>query len=92
MALTIENPETERLATEVAKMAGESTGEAVRKALEERKERLVGGVAGRGEDRITRWRRYLEEEVWPKIPPSVLGKSISKEEEEEILGLGPEGV
>jgi antitoxin VapB len=92
MALTIENPDTERLATEVARMAGESPSEAIRKALEERKQRLAGGAASQGEDRIARWRRYLEEEVWPKIPPSVLGKPLSKEEQEEILGLGPEGV
>jgi antitoxin VapB len=92
MALTIENPETERLAAEVAKMTGESTGEAIRKALAERKERLAEKAPGRGEDRVARWRRYLEEEVWPKMPPSVLGKPTSKEEVEKILGLGPEGV
>jgi antitoxin VapB len=37
-------------------------------------------------------RRVLEEEIWPLIPPDELGKPISKEEWEDILGFGPEGV
>jgi antitoxin VapB len=44
------------------------------------------------ENRVTRLRRFLEEEVWPNIPPDVLGKPISKEEEDKILGYGPDGV
>jgi antitoxin VapB len=35
--------------------------------------------------------QFLEEEVWPYIPAEALGKSISKEEREEILGYGPDG-
>jgi antitoxin VapB len=50
------------------------------------------GPSTRGEDRVARLRRYLEEEVWPNIPPDVRGKTITKEEEEEILGYGPDGV
>lgn len=34
--------------------------------------------------------RYLEEEVWPKAPPDQLGRRLSREEEDEILGYGPE--
>ena len=41
MALNIKDPETERLASEVASMTGESKTRAIRKALEERKERLA---------------------------------------------------
>jgi antitoxin VapB len=44
------------------------------------------------ENRVARLRRFLEEEVWPNVPPDILGKPISKEEEEEILGYGPDGV
>jgi len=44
------------------------------------------------EKRAVRLRRFLEEEVWPSISPDVLGKAISKKEEEEILGYGPDGV
>jgi antitoxin VapB len=90
MALTIENPEAERLAAEVAEMAGESQTEAVRKALEERRQRLASQSAS--PDRVARLRRFLEEEVWPQIPPDVRGKRLTKAEEEEILGYGPGGV
>ena len=90
MALTIENPETERLVAEVARLAGESQTEAIRKSLEERRQRLAPEDVPA--DRVARLRRFLEEEVWPNIPPEVRGKSITKEEEEEILGYGPDGV
>ncbi|HKI06341.1 MAG TPA: type II toxin-antitoxin system VapB family antitoxin [Thermoanaerobaculia bacterium] len=90
MALTIENPETERLAAEVAKLAGESQTEAIRKALEERKLRLVPKNVPA--ERVARLRLFLEREVWPNIPPEVRGKRITKEEEEEILGYGLGGV
>ena len=89
MALKIEHAETERLAEEIAAMTGESPAEAIRKALEERKQRLAGPE---GADRMARLRRFLEHEVWPALPPSVRGKRISKAEEEAILGYGPEGV
>ncbi|HVR98770.1 MAG TPA: type II toxin-antitoxin system VapB family antitoxin [Thermoanaerobaculia bacterium] len=83
MALYIENPETERLAAEVAELAGETETEAVRKALEERKRRLA--LSGSQEGRLTHWKKFLEEEIWPAIPSSVRGRRISKEEREEIL-------
>ena len=41
MALNIKNREVERLASEVATLAGESKTEAVRRALEERRGRLA---------------------------------------------------
>jgi antitoxin VapB len=90
MALTIENPETERLATEVARMAGESEVEAIRKALEERRQRLAPEAAA--PDRVARLRRFLEEDVWPQIPRDIRGKALTKEEEAEILGYGLGGV
>lgn len=34
--------------------------------------------------------RYLEEEVWPKAPPGQLGRRLSRDEEDEILGYEPE--
>lgn len=89
MALNIKDPETETLAREVAAMTGESKTGAIRTALRERKQRL--SLQGVGEDRGERLRRYLEEEVWPHVPPDVLGKGISKAEREEILGYGPDG-
>jgi len=85
MALTIRNKEVERLAEEVARLAGETKTEAIRKALEMRLKLLKGK---RGFDQVL---RFLEEEAWPQIPPELLGKGISKEEEEAILDYGREG-
>ena len=90
MALNIKDPETERLAAEVAAMTGESKTKAIRSSLAERKERLSYRIAGR--DRKKELYRLLEQEIWPRIPRSVLGKRVSRREKERILGYGPEGV
>ena len=47
MALNIRNPETERLAEDLAKLAGETKTEAVTKALRDRLARLRRERAGR---------------------------------------------
>ncbi|MFZ5469082.1 MAG: type II toxin-antitoxin system VapB family antitoxin [Myxococcota bacterium] len=86
MALNIKNPEVVRLAQQVAKLAGETKTEAIRRSLEERKERLKL-KSGRGD--LHRW---LETEIWPTMPKHDFGKEISKEEEESILGYGEHGV
>ena len=36
--------------------------------------------------------RFLEKEVWPTAPEGQLGRRLSRAEEDEILGYGPEGV
>jgi len=89
MALNIKNPEVERLAAEVARLARESKTEAIRRALLDRKQRLA--IYRTEASRAQRLRAWLENEVWPSIPPEVFGRRITKEEEEEILGYGPEG-
>jgi len=90
MALNIKDPETEALAAEVANRTGESKTAAVRESLRERRDRLVArDEAGQ---RVERLHRFLEEEIWPQIPPEVRGKTITKAEREEILGYGPDGV
>ena len=89
MALNIKDPETVRLATEVAEMTGESKTGAIRSALADRKQRLAYGTTKR--DRLKDLRRLLEEEIWPSIPRSVLGKKVTKKERERILGYGKEG-
>ena len=66
MALNIKDPETERLADEVAAMAGESKTRAVKIALQERKERLAFRVVR--PDRGQKLLKFLEEEVWPYVP------------------------
>ena len=90
MALNIKNREVERLVTEIAAATGESKTEAVRRALLERRARLHTGVAD-AEGRA-RLRRFLEREVWSRIPPDQLGKAPSRTEREAILGYGEEGV
>jgi antitoxin VapB len=89
MGLNIKDPETERLAAEVAEATGESKTGAIRTALRERKERLsLQHSAG---DRERALRTLLEEDIWPSIPPEMMGRAPSNEEQDEILGYGREG-
>ena len=89
MALNIKNTDVERLATEVAALAGESKTEAIRRALEERRRRLKGpGIA----ERRVRLLKFLETKVWPTIPKRQLGRRLTRAEEDELLGYGPGGV
>ena len=90
VALNIKDPETERLAADVASLAGESKTAAVRQALRERKQRLLL-ARGRG-DRAARLTEELEQRVWSRLPEGVRGSTITKAEREEILGYGPDGV
>ncbi|MFI9386786.1 type II toxin-antitoxin system VapB family antitoxin [Kutzneria sp. NPDC052558] len=90
MALNIKDPETERLAAEVAELTGETKTGAIRAALRAERERLTKRDAA--QQRAARFRRFLEEEIWAQIPPEELGKPLSKAEQEEILGFGPDGV
>ncbi len=89
MALNIKNEDAERLAGEVAEMAGETKTEAIRRALEERRARLALAEGARPAARL---RRFLEEELWPAIPEAELGRRLTPDEEDAILGYGPEGV
>lgn len=90
MALNIKNREVEALVAEVATMTGETRTEAVRRALLDRRERLRLHTAEKGGPR--RFRRYLEDELWPLVPDEVRRHRLTRGEEEAILGYGPEGV
>jgi antitoxin VapB len=90
MAMNIKDPQTEALAAEVAALANETKTQAVRTALEERKERLEART--RRHARARRIDRFLEDEAWPQIPDTVIGRPVPKAEREAILGYGPEGV
>ena len=59
------------------------------KALEERLARLRLRVVKR--DREAEVLRYLEREVWPSVPKGVLGRHLTRREEDHILGYGKEG-
>jgi antitoxin VapB len=89
MGLNIKNAEVERLAGEVAGMAHESKTEAIRRALLERRDRLQARAENRADGRNLK--DYLQQVVWPLVPPSELGRTLSREDEDRILGYGPEG-
>lgn len=89
MALNIKDPVAEKLAAEVAALAGESKTRAIRVALEERRARLAFGSPRR--DRREVIDTFLRE-FWATLPKGVLGRRITKRERERILGYGPHGV
>jgi antitoxin VapB len=91
MPLNIKNVEVERLAAEVADLAGETKTEAIRRALEERRARLAGPTTATG--RRERILALLRDEIWPSLPSAALGKPpLTKPQRERLLGLGPRGV
>jgi antitoxin VapB len=90
MALTIKNLEVERLAEEVARLSGSSKTQAVRQALEEKRDRLLLRVSPTA--RASQRRRFLEREIWSDIPAELLGKPHDDALDDEILGYGPDGV
>jgi antitoxin VapB len=89
MAVNIKSGRVERLLDEVAALTGETKTEAIRRSLEERRDRLArSGTELNPADRL---RRLLEREIWPSIPPDVRGTRLTKTEEEQILGYGADG-
>jgi len=89
VAVNIKNERVERLLDEVSALTGENKTEAIRRSLEERRDRLVRGTVAL--DPSDRLRRLLEREIWPNIPPAMRGTRLTKIEEEGILGFGPDG-
>jgi antitoxin VapB len=81
--------EVERLASEVAKLTHASKTEAIKRALVERRARLL--ATGANLRRHKSLRAHLEQAVWPFIPSSELGRTMAREEEDHILGYGPDG-
>jgi antitoxin VapB len=90
MALNIKNHDVEKLLDEVVNMTGESKTEAVRKALDERRQRLALRYGTQQDD--IRLQLFLNDEVWPHVPDAQRGVRLTKTEEESILGYGAEGV
>ena len=89
MALNIKNADVERLASEVSRLTGESKTEAIRRALEDRRQRLKHGTTPRRRERVL---KFLEKHVWPTIPTRERGRRLTRAEEDQILGYGPDGV
>jgi antitoxin VapB len=89
MALNIKNADVEKLAAEVANLAHETKTEAIRRALVERRARLHARAGKPGGRKSLR--EFMEQNVWPLIPAGELGRVLSRQEEDQILGYGPEG-
>ncbi|HVR45006.1 MAG TPA: type II toxin-antitoxin system VapB family antitoxin [Thermoanaerobaculia bacterium] len=90
MAINIKNERVERLADELARITGESKTAVILRALEERRERLATGASGAA--RLPRVIDFLEKEIWPTVPPNLLGRGIRRDERERILGYRRKGV
>ena len=71
-------------------MDHEPKAEAARQAPVEQEARpqAKGGRLNRKESLL----QYFEQEVWPNMPTDQLGRTLTREEEDEILGFGPDGV
>ena len=90
MALTIKNPEVERLATEVARLTGESKTQAIKVALEERRRRLSSGIDP--EARKAALLEFMEREIWSHVPPDLRGQPHDSRADDEAVGYGPDGL
>lgn len=82
MSLNIKDEKTDKLAREVADLAGESITEAIRRALEERRERL----------RRSRKRRSLAEELDEIGARCAALPDLDKRTADEILGYDKKGL
>lgn len=91
MALTIKNPDVERLAAELARLTGETKTQAIRTALEERRQRLAGSGRSDPDARRAQVTRWLEEEVWPHVPAEYRGRPHDPHADDETLGYGEDG-
>ena len=90
MGLNIKNREVETLVNEIARLTKETKTETIRRALLERQARLK--MRPGSPSRSAQLQALLERRIWPAIPKRVLGRRLSKEAEEKILGFGPSGV
>lgn len=89
MALNLKNDEVERLAAEVARLTGESKTEAIRRSLEERRRRLRGRSPDQRRQRVL---TFLEKRIWSALPEAERGRRLTRAEEDDMLGLGADGV
>jgi antitoxin VapB len=90
MALNIKDQETERLVARLAEQTGETKTAAVRQAVMAQLAQIDAAEAV--QQRKAKLTRLLEDEIWPLLPSEELGKPLTKEEQEEILGIGPDGI
>jgi antitoxin VapB len=74
----------------ITELTGEKEHEALHRAVEERYRRLTGPATP--SERRQNVLNILESSVWRQVPKNQLGRALSRAEEDEILGYGPEGV
>jgi antitoxin VapB len=87
--VNIDDHDIESTLDEIVRLTGESKTEAIRKALDERRQRLLAQtVTPRSKARLL---AFLEDEIWSQIPPELMSRPLTKEEEEDILGYGEVG-
>ena len=94
MALNIKDKETEALVNEIASLTGETkTGGGAPGGPRKAAASAAAGAPEGREKRRGEFRRWLETEIWSKIPPESLGQEpMTKAEREAVLGYGPDGV
>jgi antitoxin VapB len=90
VALTIKNPDVERLAAEVARLTGETKTQAIRVALEERRRRLSSDMDP--EVRAAEILYWLETEIWSHVPAELRGRPHDSRADDEIIGYGLDGL
>jgi antitoxin VapB len=81
MPITINDPELEQLIRELAEEKEVDDVEAIRALVVKHRDvqRRLAGVM-----------EWLQNDVWPHIPPEHLGKPITREEKAVLLGYGPD--
>ncbi|OBK25425.1 antitoxin VapB36 [Mycobacterium asiaticum] len=84
MALNIKDPETERLASELAERLNLNKTAAIRQALRAQ----LALLETRNQDRLNQALDVLRTEIWPLTANSV---PITKRDREEILGYNEDG-
>jgi antitoxin VapB len=90
MPLNIKNPEVEKMIREISDRTGETKTEAVRKAVQERRRQLR--YRAQDVDKVQRFRRFLQQEIWPLVPAKERRRKLTRKQEEAILGYGREGI
>jgi antitoxin VapB len=72
MSLNLKDKRVEVLVGEIIALTGETKTGAARKALQERRDRLMLGRSRRRAG-VEGLRSWLEAEVWPQVPAAALG-------------------
>ena len=92
MSINIKNAKVETLLDEITAITHQGKTETTLKALILLQSQLSHSHQRNPKTKSQRLLNFLTRQVWPKVPSSCLGKSLSKVEEERILGFNKLGV